>query len=108
MSASALRPISNFVPGYMDLSYESWFGQHLFRGLLRFDDELNVVPDLATELTVSADGRTYRFRLGPDARWSDGVPVTADDFVYGWRRTREERLDSGSGWWLEEVDTGTR
>jgi ABC-type transport system substrate-binding protein/class 3 adenylate cyclase len=99
------EPISNFVPGYMDLSYESWFAQHLFRGLLRFDDELNVVPDLATELTVSADGRTYCFRLRPDARWSDGVPVTADDFVYGWRRTREERLDSGSGWWLEEVDT---
>ena len=59
-------------------------------------------PTSPQELTVSADGRTYRFRLEPDARWSDGVPVTADDFVYGWRRTREERLDSG--WWLEEVE----
>jgi ABC-type transport system substrate-binding protein len=95
-------PVSNFVPGYGYFSNETWFYQHLFRGLVRFDDELNLVPDLATELTVSADGRTYRFRLGPAARWSDGVPVTADDFVYGWRRTREERLESG--WWLEEVE----
>ncbi|MEK6275755.1 MAG: ABC transporter substrate-binding protein [Actinomycetota bacterium] len=94
--------VSDFVPGYTYVSYESWFVQHLFRGLVRFDDELNVVPDLATELTVSADGRTYCFRLGPAARWSDGVPVTADDFVYGWRRTREEGLQSG--WWLEEVE----
>jgi ABC-type transport system substrate-binding protein/class 3 adenylate cyclase len=96
------EPVWGFVPGYALMPHNSWFAQHLFRGLVRFDDELDVVPDLATELTVSADGRTYRFRLGPDARWSDGVPVTADDFVYGWRRTREERLDSG--WWLEEVE----
>jgi oligopeptide transport system substrate-binding protein len=94
--------VLDFVPGYAYFSHETWFTQHLFRGLVRFDDELNVVPDLAAELTVSADGRSYRFRLGPDARWNDGMPVTADDFVYGWRRTREERLDSG--WWLEEVE----
>ena len=95
-------PLSNFVPGYAYFAHEVWFVNHLFRGLVRIDDELNVVPDLATELTISADGHTYRFRLGPDTRWSDGVPVTADDFVYAWRRTREERLDSG--WWLEEVE----
>jgi ABC-type transport system substrate-binding protein/class 3 adenylate cyclase len=94
--------VSDFVPGYVYVSHSSWFAQHLFRGLVRFDGELNVVPDLATELTVSADGRSYHFRLEPDARWSDGVPVTADDFAYGWRRSREEELESS--WWLEEVE----
>jgi len=95
-------PTLDFVPGYVYSQSGGWFAQHLFRGLVRLDDELNVVPDLASELTVSADGRTYRFRLGSDARWSDGVPVTANDFVYGWRRTREVTL--AAGWWLDEFD----
>jgi ABC-type transport system substrate-binding protein/class 3 adenylate cyclase len=95
-------PTLDFFPGYVYSYSGGWFAQHLFRGLVRLDDELNVVPDLASELTVSTDGRTYRFRLGSDARWSDGVPVTADDFVYGWRRTREERL--AASWWLDEFE----
>ncbi|MEM6734169.1 MAG: ABC transporter substrate-binding protein, partial [Myxococcota bacterium] len=36
--------------------------------------------------TVSEDGLTYTFTLREDAKWSDGVPVTAHDFVFGWRR----------------------
>jgi len=96
------QPTEDFVPGYAYTGWDSWFTQHLFRGLVRVDEELNLVPDLAEEVTVSDDGLSYRFRLGPDARWSDGVPVSARDFVYGWRRTREERL--ASGWWLEEVE----
>lgn len=41
---------------------------------------------VAERWTVSADGRVYTFTLRPDARWSNGRPVTADDFVYAWRR----------------------
>jgi oligopeptide transport system substrate-binding protein len=36
--------------------------------------------------TISEDGLTYTFKIREDAKWSDGVPVTADDFVFGWRR----------------------
>ncbi|MEM6504138.1 MAG: peptide ABC transporter substrate-binding protein [Planctomycetota bacterium] len=35
---------------------------------------------------VSEDGLTYTFTIREEAKWSDGVPVTADDFVFGWRR----------------------
>ena len=38
---------------------------------------------------ISEDGKTYRFTLRPDARWSNGDPVTARDFVRGWRRAIE-------------------
>lgn len=41
---------------------------------------------VAERWTVSADGRVYTFTLRADARWSNGRPVTADDFVYAWRR----------------------
>ena len=94
-----------FVPGFAYATNNTWFAQHLYRGLFRIDEELNLVPDLADELTVSADGRTYLFVLAADARWSDGVSVTADDFVYAWRRTQEEGLYSS--WWLEEVEATT-
>ena len=71
-----------FVPGY---SYwqASWdFLPNLFRGLLQLDRDLNVVPALAESFRVSPDGRTYRVEIRTDARWSDGQPVTADDFAY--------------------------
>lgn len=49
------------------------------------DDGLE--PGAAVDFpTVSEDGLVYTFTLRDDARWSDGTPVTADDFVYGWRR----------------------
>jgi oligopeptide transport system substrate-binding protein len=64
--------------------------EQLFRGLLRTDHNLTVVPELAQNMTVSADGLTYLFMVREDARWSDGEPVTAGDFVLAWRRLREE------------------
>lgn len=43
---------------------------------------LNPIPALATHWAFGEDNKTVYFRLDPDARWSDGKPVTADDFVY--------------------------
>lgn len=44
--------------------------------------------------TVSADGRVYTFELREDARWSNGRPVTADDFVFAWRRKLDPKTAS--------------
>src|SRR4029453_1174032 len=68
-----------YVPGY---GYDTgaWtFAPNLFRGLLRFERTLDIAPDVAAEASVSADGSVYRFRLR-EARWSDGEPLTAEDF----------------------------
>jgi microcin C transport system substrate-binding protein len=43
---------------------------------------LAVIPELATHWAYGSDKRTMYFKLNPKARWSDGVPVTADDFAY--------------------------
>lgn len=58
----------------------------LFEGLLRLDAEGNVVPGVAARWQVSADGLTWRFFLRPEALWSNGDPVTAQDFVFAWQR----------------------
>jgi len=60
--------------------------EHLFRGLVEWDPDLNVVPDAAREWAIEDDGRVYIFRLREDMSWSDGAPVRAQDFVTAWRR----------------------
>lgn len=53
---------------------------------------LEFIPGLATHWQISSDRQTYRFRLNPNARWSDGMPVTADDVVASWRLTVDKGL----------------
>lgn len=45
-----------------------------------------VAPGVAKEWTVSEDGLVYTFTLNPDAKWSDGEQIKAQDFVYSWQR----------------------
>ncbi len=58
----------------------------LFEGLTRLDERGEPEPGMALSWQTSADGRTWTFHLR-EARWSNGVPVRAADFVYAWRRT---------------------
>ncbi len=58
----------------------------LFEGLLAKDAALGLEPGCAESWTVSPDGLTYTFRLRAGLQWSDGTPLTAEDFVYGYRR----------------------
>lgn len=58
----------------------------MFEGLMSLDGEGRVVPGVAREYTVSEDGLTYTFHLRKNLQWSDGTPITAEDFVYSNRR----------------------
>jgi oligopeptide transport system substrate-binding protein len=58
----------------------------LFEGLTHFNAAGEAVPGVAERWEISPDGRVYTFHLRPDARWSNGDPVTAADFVASWRR----------------------
>lgn len=67
---------------------------HIFSGLVGLDDELRVVPDIASKWDVSSDGRTYTFTLRPDVKFHDGKPVRASDFKYSLERAGDPRLKS--------------
>jgi len=59
----------------------------LFEGLSRWHPKtLEPLPGMAESWEISADKRTYTFAIRPDALWSDGTPVTAEDFAWSWRR----------------------
>jgi len=60
--------------------------EDLFEGLVGVGIDGNTIPGIATSWETSADGKTWTFHLRKDARWSNGQPVTASDFVYAFRR----------------------
>ena len=61
----------------------------LFEGLMTEAVDARIVPGVAESWTTSDDGTIYQFKLRDSARWSNGDPVTADDFVAGLRRTAD-------------------
>lgn len=74
-------------------SYSLFVIRQLFSGLVAFDDDLKIVPDLAAALpSVSADGKTYTFVLRKGVRFSDGQEVTSADFKYSMERATDPKL----------------
>jgi oligopeptide transport system substrate-binding protein len=68
--------------------------KRVFSGLVSFDPNLNLTPDLAERWEISADGRVYTFYLRQNAKFHDGRPVTAQDVVYSWERAASPALAS--------------
>ncbi|MBL8894740.1 MAG: peptide ABC transporter substrate-binding protein [Rhizobiales bacterium] len=66
--------------------YEANILRDLFSGLTVQDAKAEIIPGAAESWAVSPDGKTYTFKLRADGKWSDGSPVTADDYVFSWRR----------------------
>lgn len=65
---------------------------HLMEGLLRYDGQGNLQPGVAEAWEVSSEGAVFHLR--DSARWSDGEPVTAHDFVFSWRKSLEPETAS--------------
>ena len=63
-------------------------------GIYRIGKNSKVEPGLATKTEVSKDGLTYTFTLRKNDKWSNGDPVTAQDFIYSWRRTVDPKTGS--------------
>jgi oligopeptide transport system substrate-binding protein len=65
--------------------------RNLFEGLVVLDPKGNIAPGVAESWSVSEDGLSYRFKLRANAKWSNGDPVTAGDFVFSFRRMEDPR-----------------
>lgn len=73
-------------------------------GLMELDANQNPIPDLAESYTVSDDGLVYTFKIKDAAKWSNGDPVTAQDFVYGWQRVVDPEIASEYNWIMETAN----
>ncbi len=72
----------------------------LFEGLVIQDREGNIIPGVA-ESWETKDNQTFVFKLRRNAKWSNGDPVTAEDFVYALRRAVDPQLASPNVWYLK-------
>ncbi|MBR9765448.1 MAG: oligopeptide ABC transporter substrate-binding protein OppA, partial [Rhodobacteraceae bacterium] len=93
-----LDDISSFDPQVVEDVDGSSVSRDLFEGLMNQDEDGNLVPGVATGYEVSDDKLTYTFTLRDTAVWSNGDPVVAGDFVYGWRRAADPATASPYQW----------
>jgi oligopeptide transport system substrate-binding protein len=95
-------------PAIMTAQADLRIGGSLFEGLTRYDPVDGApIPGLAERWEISDDGRVYRFHLRPRAVWSTGGSITAEDFVYSWRRVLEPATGSeyaGVLFYLEQAE----
>jgi oligopeptide transport system substrate-binding protein len=99
-------------PHKTSTTVESNILRNLFEGLVVQDPKGDVAPGVAETWSVSEDGMSYRFNLRANAKWSNGDPVTAGDFVFSLRRIEDPKVNSQYAEVLypiknaEEVNTG--
>jgi ABC-type oligopeptide transport system substrate-binding subunit len=77
--------------------------KQLFSGLAALNAELDVVPEVARTWEVLEGGQRYLFHLRDDVSWSDGVPLTAEDFSFAWRRALDPALASPMASYLFDI-----
>src|SRR5699024_513210 len=66
---------------------------NLMEGLTRLDEQSTAQPGAAEKWDISEDGKTYTFHIREDANWSNGDPVTAEDFVFAWKLMLDPEQD---------------
>lgn len=73
----------------------------LFEGLYVLDANGKTQPAGALSYELDSTGTVYTFKLRPEAKWSNGEPVTAADYVYGWQRAANPKTASNYAWFIE-------
>lgn len=72
-------------------------------GLMQMDADGQAVPAIAESYDLSDDGLTYTFHLRSDAKWSNGTPVIAADFVFAWQRAVDPAVASEYAYMLSDI-----
>jgi ABC-type oligopeptide transport system substrate-binding subunit len=81
------QDLATLDPATIETETEVQVAQNLFNGLVRYDTNLSLAPDIAVNMpTVSPDGLTYAFKLRKDITFSNGDKVTSNDVLYSWNR----------------------
>ncbi len=79
----------------------------LQRGLVYYDKDLKPTPSVAESWDVTNEGKTITFHLRSDAKYSNGDPIVAGDFVYGWKRLIDPRTAAPYAYNMDKVVGGS-
>ena len=75
----------------------------IYDGLVRYDENMKLIGDLAETWEITDEGRSYLFHLRPGVTFHDGTPLTPADVVYSLNRLLDPAVRSPRGWILEKV-----
>jgi oligopeptide transport system substrate-binding protein len=96
LRANDITDPNSLDPTQQTYTYEAAVGRLTFQPLLQPKADLSdVMPAAASSYDISSDGLTYTFHLRPNAKWSDGKPVVAADWVYGFKHFLNPALAAG-------------
>jgi peptide/nickel transport system substrate-binding protein len=79
--------------------------EQVYSGLIQYDENMNIQPDLAESWTVSPDGLTYDFKLRQGVTFHNGRAFTPDDVVYSLNRVKDPNGGSPRSYLLEDVNS---
>ncbi|WP_339894087.1 ABC transporter substrate-binding protein [uncultured Algibacter sp.] len=105
--------INTLDPAFSRTLQDTWVCNQLFNGLVQLDSDLNILPSVAKDWTISEDGLTYSFTLRNDVYFhkhklfgKDSTrTVVADDFTYSLNRLKDEKTAAPGSWVLNKVDS---
>ncbi len=81
-------------PLYANSEVDRALTQLLFSGLMKYDKDLKMVPDLAQKYKIEESGKVYKFYLKEGLKWQDGTPLTADDVVFTIKKIQDSSYKS--------------
>lgn len=107
--ASQVLWVGSMDPSLITSALDQDVVQKIYAGLVKevYDDatgKFKVVPDLAAGMpTISKDGLVYTFKIRPDAKFSDGTPVTAQDVIWSYTRVVDPKAQSGAAYYMYPI-----
>jgi oligopeptide transport system substrate-binding protein len=96
-------------PSSFDYNKDLYCGgsTYVVQGLFRYDPDFKLCPADATDYSLSADGTVYTFKLNPQAVWSNGDPITANDYIWSWTRQIDPATGASYAGFLLDIKNAT-
>ena len=101
---ASIGDASNFIPALSSDTASSGVSGLAYPGLVKYDRNLKIVPDLAESWEFSNDERTITFKLRPGLAWADGAPLTAADCVFTWKLMSDPDTPTAYGESFQQVE----
>ena len=106
------RNVTSLDPAFSRNPQNIWPINQLFNGLVQLDQNLEIIPEIASSWTISPDGLKYEFFLRDDVYFHKSAlfgenetrKVVADDFVYSFNRLKDPNIASPGSWVLQQVE----
>lgn len=103
---AAMQVDATSLDPHLSSSYSSTLViEQVYNGLIQFDPDMNIVPDLAESWTITEDGLTYEFTIRQGVLFHNGREMTVDDVVYSLNRVRDPANGSPRSYLLVDVET---